>query len=161
MSAIDVVDYRPEHREAFLRLNVAWLEEHGLLEPADLEMLGDPEDHILADGGRIFVGLRQGEVVGTCAAIRLSAERVELAKLCVVPSARGAGLARRLCEAVVDFARREGVAEIILTSHHDLAPAIRLYESMGFVHQPMPAEVRYASADVFMRLPLRADTLRP
>ena len=161
MSAIDVVDYRPEHREAFLRLNVAWLEEHGLLEPADLEMLDDPEGHILADGGRIFVALRQGEVVGTCAAIRLSAERVELAKLCVVPSARGAGLARRLCEAVVDFARREGAAEIILTSHHDLAPAIRLYESMGFVHQPMPAEVRYASADVFMRLPLRADTLRP
>ena len=163
VSLIEIVEYRPEHHEAFLRLNRTWLEEHDLLEPADLAMLEDPEGEILADGGQIFIALRGGQVVGSCAAIRLSTETIELAKLAVDPTARGSGLGRRLCSAVVAFSRRAGAKEIELSSNHALVPAIRLYESMGFVHEPAPEDPRYASADVYMRLRLqpsqRSDTV--
>jgi ribosomal protein S18 acetylase RimI-like enzyme len=149
-----IVPYRAEFREAFERLNLDWLERNGLLEPADLEYLRDPEGRILASGGELFVALEAAAVVGTCAALRLSPRLFELAKLAVAPAAQGRGLGRQLCERVIEFARSAGASVIVLTSHTSLAPAIRLYESLGFQHRPMPADVRYQTANVYMELAL-------
>jgi ribosomal protein S18 acetylase RimI-like enzyme/SAM-dependent methyltransferase len=149
-----IVRFAPEHRDSFVRLNLAWLQANGLLEPADLEYLNDPQGHILDDGGAIFVALRGADVVGTCAAIRLDDTTYELAKLAVDPSAQGLGLGRALCHAVIEFSRAAGATSVVLTSNHVLETAIRLYESLGFEHEPVPADVRYETADVFMRLPV-------
>ena len=70
------------------------------------------------------------------------------------PAAQGHGVGRQLCNVVLQFARELGATQVFLTSHTDLAPAIRLYESLGFRHEPLPAEVRYASANVYMTLSL-------
>lgn len=149
-----LVTYRPEFREAFARLNRDWLEAHSLLEPADVEHLRHPEVHILSPGGQIFFALQDGEVVGTCAAIRISPGVFELAKLAVAPVAQGQGLGRRLSERVIQFAREAGASKVELTSHTDLAQAIRLYESLGFRHEPIPPDVRYQLANVYMTLSL-------
>lgn len=149
-----VVTFRPELRDAFERLNRVWLEEHGLLEPPDLVDLQDPEGHILATGGQIFFALDGDAVVGTCAAIRAAPTRFELGKLAVDPSVQGRGLGRRLCDAVMQFARAGGALEMFLTSHTALSRAIRLYESLGFRHAPIPPDVRYATANVYMTLTL-------
>lgn len=135
-------------------MNRLWLEGHSLLEPADLEYLEAPEQHILSGGGQVFFAMRGTTVVGTCAAICVSSETVELAKLSVDPSARGRGVGRRLCEAVLDHARGVGSTEVVLTSNTALVEAIRLYESIGFEHAPLPHDLRYETADVFMRLTL-------
>ncbi|HEX7676474.1 MAG TPA: GNAT family N-acetyltransferase, partial [Thermoanaerobaculia bacterium] len=92
--------------------------------------------------------------VGTCAAIRVPPSTVELAKLAVSPEAQGRGIGRRLCNHVIQFARGVGATEVELTSNTALVSAIRLYESLGFRHAPLPAVVRYVSADVYMTLPL-------
>ena len=149
-----IVPYRPEYRAAFERLNRAWLEAHDLLEPADLEHLQDPETHILADGGQIFFALDGGTVIGTCAAICISESTIELAKLGVDPAAQGRGVGRQLCNVVLQFARERGATQVFLTSHTDLATAIHIYESLGFRHEPIPADVRYANANVYMTLSL-------
>jgi putative acetyltransferase len=149
-----IVTYRPEFREAFERLNREWLEAHSLIEPADVEYLQNPELHILSTGGQIFCALQGEEVVGTCAAIRVSASVVELAKLAVAPVAQGRGLGRQLSERVIRFAREAGASKVELTSHTALVQAIRLYESLGFQHEPMPPDVRYQSANVYMTLDL-------
>ncbi len=154
LNDLSIVPFRAELREAFERLNLRWLEDHALLEPVDLEFLRDPEGHVLADGGQVLFALRNGEVVGTCAILRLSPSTVELAKLAVAPEAQGAGLGRRLCEEALAFARRLGAAEVVLTSNSALLAAIRLYESLGFRHEPLPPGVRYVSADVYMVLRL-------
>lgn len=151
---IELVEYRAELRPDFERLNRLWLEGHSLLEAVDLEYLQEPERHILATGGQVFFAMQGSVVIGTCAAIRISSTTFELAKLSVDPSARGRGLGRRLCEAVLEYARQAGATEIVLTSHTALVAAIRLYESMGFKHEPLPADVRYETANVFMRLTL-------
>jgi GNAT superfamily N-acetyltransferase len=151
---ICLVEYRPELRHELERLNRLWLEAHSLLEPVDLEYLKEPERHILAGGGQVFFAMQGPAVVGTCAAIRISSSTFELAKLSVDPSARGKGLGRRLCETVLRYATRRGAAEIVLTSHTGLVEAIRLYESIGFQHAPLPADLRYETANVFMRLTL-------
>ena len=147
-----IVTYRPALREAFERLNRVWLEAHGLLEPADMEYLSDPEGLIVATGGQVFFALDGEQVIGTCAAIRISESTFELAKLVVDPAAQRRGLGRRLCHIVMQFARDAGAATMFLTSNEALTQAIRLYESLGFRHEPLPADVRYATANVYMTL---------
>ena len=147
---VQIVTYRPDFQPAFEALNRAWLEPHGLLEPADLEFLQNPGRHILADGGQLFMAVIDEVVVGSCAAIRISARHWELAKLTVADLARGAGIGRRLAERVIAYARNAGATSIDLTSNHQLVAAIRLYESLGFTHAPIPADVRYVTADVYM-----------
>jgi putative acetyltransferase len=151
---IRIETYRPEYRAAFERLNRAWLEAHSLLEQPDLDYLQQPEHHILDGGGQIFFALQGDQVVGTCAAIRISADTYELAKLAVDPSTQGQGLGRTLSHAVLDYARAAGATTIELTSHTVLEHAIRLYHSLGFREAPIPANVRYVTANVYMTLAL-------
>ncbi len=153
-TAIEIVTYRPELRAAFEALNMTWLEAHSLLEPVDVEYLQNPETLILANGGQLFFALRDGTAIGTAAAIRVSENTVELAKLAVSPLAQGQGIGRRLSETVIEFARAQGATAVVLTSNTALVQAIRLYESMGFEHQPMPENVPYQTADVYMAFAL-------
>jgi GNAT superfamily N-acetyltransferase len=152
--SIEIVSYRPELRDVFERLNRRWLEANALLEPADLDCLLDPEKYVLSTGGQVFFAMDRDEVVGTCAAIRFSPSTVELAKLAVSPDAQGRGIGRLLCNRVLQFSREAGATEVELTSNSALIPAITLYESLGFRHAPLPADIRYATADVYMTLKL-------
>ncbi|HEV8267119.1 MAG TPA: GNAT family N-acetyltransferase [Thermoanaerobaculia bacterium] len=153
-SEVGLVTFRPELRGAFKALNMAWLEGNGLLEPADLRTLDFPEASVLAGGGEIFFAMEDDVPVGTCAAVVVDRDTVELAKLAVTPSAQGRGVGRRLCEAVIGLARKRDARRIVLTSNHRLAAAVRLYEALGFVHAPLPETVPYETADVYMVLDL-------
>jgi GNAT superfamily N-acetyltransferase len=150
--------FTPEHAAAFDALNRAWLVAYGLIEPHDEEQLEDPWKEILTPGGQIFVALDGPDVVGVCAAIPWGADAFEVAKLSVAPSAQGQGLGRRLVERCLSFARERGARRMVLVSSTRLVAALKLYESMGFRHGPLPANVQYATADVYMELELdRAD----
>ena len=154
MDPVELIEYRPELRPHFERLNLLWLEGHSLLEPVDLEYLRNPEDLILAGGGKVLFAMQGPAVLGTGAVMRVSADTFELAKLSVDPAARGRRIGRLLCEALIAFAREHAARELVLTTHTSLTTAIALYESLGFVHEPLPPDVRYETANVFMRLTL-------
>ena len=55
-----------------------------------------------------------------------------LEELYVVPDRRGRGIGRVLMQAVMDFARREGAADMHLGTSEDDVAARALYESLGF-----------------------------
>jgi ribosomal protein S18 acetylase RimI-like enzyme len=148
----EIVAFRPEHAGAWYALNRVWLDEHFLYEPADERQLADPVGTILNAGGAIFIALRGGDVVGTAAIAPHGPGELELIKLTVHESARGAGLGRRLAETCLAHARALRAARVVLVSSTRLGPALKLYESMGFEHQPLPAGVPYATADVYMVL---------
>jgi GNAT superfamily N-acetyltransferase len=145
-----IVPYEDAHAADFDRLNRAWLVEHGLLEEPDLPHLLDPRGTIIDGGGAIFVALLGDEVIGTCGIHPAGDGDFELIKLAVDPRARGGGLGRRLVERCVDFARAAGARRVTLLSSRKLASALRLYAALGFRHEPMPASIGYATADVFM-----------
>ncbi|MEP6999327.1 MAG: GNAT family N-acetyltransferase [bacterium] len=149
-----IVAFRAEHAEAFYRLNRAWLDEHALYEPEDERQLSNPLDAIVAVGGAIFVALRDSQVVGTAAVIPHGDGELELAKLTVAESERGRGLGRRLVLTAIEHARLAGVSCVGLVSSTRLGSALRLYESMGFVHRPPPDVRPYETADVFMEMQL-------
>jgi len=154
VSSIEIVSYRAEHASAFHALNRAWLDEHELYEPYDEAQLANPDTEIIAQGGAIFVALRAGDVVGTAAIVPHGPGEVELVKLTVSESDRGDGLGRRLVTRCIEHARQSSVQRMVLVSSSKLGSALRLYESLGFVHRSLPADVPYVTADVFMVLDL-------
>ena len=159
-SSVHVVPYsssRPDHRIAFRDLNLAWIRKHFVVEPRDRHELDDPDAHILAHGGHIFMaeaeGSRGREVLGTCALLLEPDGRYELAKMAVDESARGRGMGRALAEAAIAAARARGAPRIELLSNTALAPAIALYRALGFVEVPISA-TEYARANIKMILEL-------
>lgn len=149
---VRIIPFEERHRRAFYVLNAQWIEQYWKLEAADKEALEHPE-HILQAGGQIFVAERDGEVLGVCALCRLDGEAYthELAKLAVSPKARGLGLGRLLCEAVVKCARQQGCRALFLESNTRLEAAIALYRRLGF--RPLAdARCHYERGNIQMEL---------
>jgi GNAT superfamily N-acetyltransferase len=158
--AVRVVSYdrsRPDHRLGFRDMNLAWIEAHFTVEAPDRQQLDDPEGHILATGGHIFMAEADGpdgvEVLGTCALLAEPDGAFELAKMAVHETARGRGVGRALGQAAVDAARALGAPRVELLSNTVLAPAIGLYRALGFIEVPLPA-TEYARANIKMVLEL-------
>jgi len=151
---VSIVGYDDRFADAFDRLNREWLERYFTVEDLDRKYIEHPRESIVETGGEIFFALVGDEVVGTCAAIRLDAETVELAKLSVTERAQGHGIGRRLSEAVVEWARATGARRVVLVSSTKLEPALRLYEKLGFHYAPLPADPGYSTADIYMELSL-------
>lgn len=135
-------------------MNRAWLEEYALLEPADEPFLADPGRDIIEAGGAIFVAADEQGVVGSVAMLPTAPDTLELLKLAVAPRAQGHGVGRRLVETGLDFARARGAARVTLVSNTRLAAAVRIYERIGFQHRPLPHDLPYETADVYMELTL-------
>jgi putative acetyltransferase len=147
---VAIVDYSARYGDAFERLNIEWLEKYFEVEPIDRRILSDPERTIIAPGGVILYACLGTDVVGT-AALKHSGNGVyELTKMAVTESQRGLGIGRKLlCAVIQRFHQLQGKM-LYLESHSDLFPAIALYESAGFRHEPRPSPSKYARADVFM-----------
>ncbi|MCI3134175.1 GNAT family N-acetyltransferase [Phenylobacterium aquaticum] len=150
---MQIVDFEPRHAAAWKNLNEAWITQLFKLEPKDIEVLDHPQAKILDPGGCIFMAERDGEAIGCAALIALPDGGFEVAKMTVSEAARGTGLGRRLMQACIDRARARGAPRLYLETNSSLAPALGLYEAMGFVHLP-PRETPYARADVWMELVL-------
>lgn len=155
-SEVQIVEFEPQYKKAFFELNRKWIEMYWQLEPHDIEVLENPEEHILNNGGHIFVALYNGFPVGVCALCPMPEESgydYELAKLAVNNSILRKGIGRRLCEAVIDKAHELGGKKLFLESNTRLKPAIALYRKLGFRELPEfhPA---YARGDIQMELKL-------
>ena len=155
-SEVKIVEYQPQYKKAFYDLNRKWIELYWELEPHDIEVLDNPEKHIIEKGGHIFVALYNGFPVGVCALCPMPEESpydFELAKLAVDNSIQRKGIGRSLCNAVINKARELGGKLLFLESNTRLKPAIALYRKLGFKELPEyhPA---YARGDIQMELSL-------
>ncbi len=145
-----IVDYRPEHAQAFRDLNLDWIESLFAVEARDLEILNDPEAMILDPGGFILIAERGNAVVGSCALTPLPNDSLELSKMAVSPSVRGQGIGRQLGEAALQRAEQLGVRCILLETNRKLSAALALYAKLGF-EEIEPEDSEYVRCDVRMR----------
>lgn len=129
---VRMVDFRPVHAEMFRTLNLAWIEQFFGVEASDRRLLDDPVGQIIEPGGAILMTEYRGDIVGTCALIRMGGERFELAKMAVDASVRGKGIGLLLGRAVLAKARELGARSVYLESNTVLEPAITLYRKLGF-----------------------------
>ncbi|MGJ3247752.1 MAG: bifunctional helix-turn-helix transcriptional regulator/GNAT family N-acetyltransferase [Elainellaceae cyanobacterium] len=129
---VEIIDYSPEFHADFRQLNYEWIEKHFTLEEADYQSLNYPDQKILQPGGHIYLAHHNGEIVGSCALIKMDDYTYELAKMAVKESARGRGIGWLLGQASIAKARELGAKTIFLESNTVLEPAINLYHKLGF-----------------------------
>lgn len=122
---------------AMQALIVAVLTEYGLVPDAggvDADVL-DVERHYRQPGGEFFAVYRDGMLVGTMGVVPVSSDSCELRKMYLHPSARGAGLGKRLLALAEAEARQRGYRQMQLETASVLKEAIALYERNGYVAQ--------------------------
>jgi len=131
---IRIVDYAPIYQSAFKALNVEWISKYWALEEPDYNVLDDPDDYILNQSGTILIALDKDIPVGCCALIKMDSDNYELAKMVVSPKAQGKGIGLLLGEKIIERATLMNVKRLYLESNTVLAPALKLYEKLGFKH---------------------------
>jgi ribosomal protein S18 acetylase RimI-like enzyme len=151
---MEIVEFAPEHAEAFCTLNEAWISKYFAIEAKDREVLDDPYGKIIAKGGRIFMALKDGEAVGCVALLKMADGGYEVAKMTVCETLRGSGLGRLLMERCIEAGAEDGAPRLYLETNSSLAPALALYRATGF-KDLAPVETEYARANVFMERLLR------
>lgn len=153
-AAVRILPFAPDLREHFYRLNAAWLRKFFYLEAIDHEVLSHPEREILAGGGEILFAELNGSIVGTCALKvegALADGVYEFTKMAVDEAYQGLGIGRLLMTAALDRFRARQGRTLFLESSSRLAPALKLYESVGFIHQPAgKPDSHYQRSDVYM-----------
>jgi len=131
-SMVQVIDYNPEHKCIFKQLNEEWIRQYFKMEESDYKALDHPDEYIIAQGGHIFMAVYEGEVVGTCAIIKMNGKKFELAKMAVSPRAQGKSIGFLLGQACINKAKELGAETVYLESNTLLKPAINLYLKLGF-----------------------------
>lgn len=148
-------EYSDELAPHFRDINAEWISAMFRLEDTDREVLNDPRSRIIDPGGVILFAEVEGlGVVGTCALQKTGPTGYELTKMGVLESARGLKIGEFLLAAVIERAQSLRADPLYLLTSSKCAPAIHLYEKLGFQHD---AEImarygaRYQRCDVAMR----------
>ena len=147
-------EYQSGDAAVFRFLNEQWIAKYFGLEEKDVEVLSDPDAHILQPGGHIYFANQDDEAVGCCALIVNGPRSYEVAKMAVREDLRNQGIGKALLLHVIDTARMLGAKILTLETNSSLANAVHVYESLGFRHLD-PARVTlspYRRADVHMEM---------
>lgn len=147
-----IIDYEERYKSELESISLPWLLEHDLLEPADLEMLADP-NRFLAGGGRVLLAQCRGEIAGMVMLELQGDGMCEALKFGVKEEFRKLGIGRALMDAVIDAARKLEQKVIIITSNHKLKDALRLYEDLGFQYVEY-SDIWFQLSDIRMELKL-------
>ena len=153
MHNIEIISYLPEHQPHFERLNRAWIEQYFWMEDLDRYVLTQPEEAIISKGGTIFMAICDGAIAGTVALKKVDDTTFEFTKMAVDEAFQRRGIAAALSKAALQKASELGAEKVILFSQTQLAPAILLYEKLGFIKVPLEPGI-YSRADIKMEIRL-------
>jgi len=148
-----VIPYQPHHASAFRDLNLDWIQEYFVVEAKDRELLFSPQEHILDQGGAIWIAERDGIAIGCCALLNHGGGVYEVAKMAVAREFRNAGVGRILLREVIDGAGALDATTLTIISNTVLGSAIHLYKAMGFVEVPLESDA-YARGNIALALTL-------
>jgi GNAT superfamily N-acetyltransferase len=129
--------------------------------PFDVDFQADVDDELAnlstayggPDGVLLLGRDPEGRAVGVVGVKRFDVHDAELKRMYLEPDARGTGLGRALAEAAIGAAASRGYRRLLLDTVSRLAPAVGLYQSLGFVeidayrHNPLE-DARYFALDL-------------
>ncbi len=156
INQVEIHDYQPEFKKDFKDLNHEWLTQYFAIEEEDKRLLDNPEEEILAKGGKIIFASKSGEIVGTAALIHLQERICELTKMAVKPTFQGKQIGRLLLNSLIDCAKEKNYKKMILLTSPRLGKAVNLYKSAGFLESEKQSSLRhnYKRCSIQMELKL-------
>lgn len=128
-------DLRPGDLGAIVRLHgIVYAREYDFDPTFEAYVAGPLSQFVLnySDRERLWLAERGTDLVGCVAIVGASETEAQLRWFLVDPSARGAGLGKRLLGEAVDFAARRGYQSIFLWTVSALEAAAHLYRAAGF-----------------------------
>ena len=137
--------YAPVDRDAFIALNLDWIQDYFSVEPSDEDQLNRLESSILGRGGRILIAEDGGAVVGVGAIVpphhdpKDGRRWFEVIKMATDRRRRGQGIGHGVLKGLIDEAKALEVDALWLETNARLEPALRLYQSEGFQFLPPEA----------------------
>ena len=154
-SRLSIREFEDDLAQHFHDINAEWINAMFRLEATDRDVLEHPRARIIEPGGQIlFVEAAGLGIVGCCALQKTGTTGYELTKMGVRPSAQGQKAGEFLLAAVIQRAKDLGADPLYLLTNKKCAPAIHLYEKLGFQDD---AEImarygaRYERCDVALR----------
>lgn len=154
---IEIISFEKIYAKDFYALNIEWLQTYFYVEPFDEEVLSKPEVYIIDKGGHIFFAQLNGEVVGTVALMPTKDDTVfELTKMAVSPNHRGYKIGQQLITYCIDFAKKQGLDQLMLYSNTKLENAIYIYRKYGFVEVPVEENSPYTRGNIKMFLDFKS-----
>jgi len=152
---VEIIDFTPELATYFKQINEQWINEMFVMEESDQQILDNPEEIVIAKGGKIyFASLPDIGIVGTCALLKKDQGSYELTKMGVFDSVRGKKVGETLLAHVIKVAEEMKIHNLYLLTNSDCEAAIHLYAKFGFEHDAETMQ-KYASkynrANVAMR----------
>ncbi len=156
-ATLEIVAYEACYQADFFALNEAWIAPNFGMEQEDIDFLSNPEREILDKGGKIWMAVYNGQVVGSCGLFKMDAATYEMIRVAVNPAFQGLQIGKRLIVHAIDWAKAQPeCTQIILESSSQPvnAKAVSMYERLGFTHYTPKPEHRsaLARADVFMTM---------
>jgi len=153
MYNLRIIPFHKRYSSTFYHLNKIWIEESFSLEESDKFDLLHPEKSIINKGGEIFFALIEDKPIATVAMIPLKLDIYELAKMTVDTQYRGNGIANKLMDKCILFAKEKEAKEIILITNDTLVIARNLYDKFGFKEIALDSD-KYLRGNVKMTLNL-------
>lgn len=143
----EVRSYRPEDEAELLRVNASAFASHPEQGAMDADNLAERMGETWFDPAGLIVAMdgdNKDHMLGFHWTKRHSRHLGEVYVVGISPDAQGRGLGKRLTADGLDHLARLGVDEVLLYVEADNAPAVRLYEKLGFTHAPADTHVQYA-----------------
>jgi ribosomal protein S18 acetylase RimI-like enzyme len=156
---VKITKYNRSHQTWFEKLNRAWIEQYFWMEPIDFEVLNNPEEHIIRQGGFIFMAQYKKEIVGTVALKFVATGVYEFTKMAVDEKFQGLKIGKQLAEVAIEKVKEMKATKIILYSNTKLIPAISLYKKLGF--KEIPVDGPYKRSDIKMELIISESIIKP
>ena len=129
---ISIESFKKEYISDFYALNKEWIEESWQLEESDINDLSNPGKYIIDKGGEVFFSIKNDKVIATAAMVYMKRGIFELAKMTVAQECRGLGVANKLMDRSIDFAKENNADKIVLITNSSLVIARNLYDKYGF-----------------------------
>ena len=129
---ISIQSFNNSYISDFYALNKEWIEESWHLEESDINDLSNPQKYIIDKGGEVFFAIKNYKVIGTAAMVYADNKIFELAKMTVAEDCRGLGVANKLMDRCIEFAKEKAADKIFLITNSSLVIARNLYDKYGF-----------------------------
>ncbi|HFI0638555.1 TPA: GNAT family N-acetyltransferase [Streptococcus suis] len=146
---MNIETYKPEYKEAFIAMNLAWIEEMFQVEDEDRMVLGSIEER-LANGGEIFFAINdEGEIMASCMVAPLPSGEWEIEKFAAKKEFAGQGAGKACLQACMDFIKEKQIQKVIIVSNRKCVSAIHLYRKFCFIEIPVDKnKFPYERADI-------------